>query len=85
MNKKIKKPKKKTALFTWFVLYWFVISLLGFIVFLIKYPNADPNGPEYQSFFWPWTKFYLGLFVLIYFHKHDLVGKIITKVQKPYP
>ncbi|MDD3002487.1 MAG: hypothetical protein PHS06_01295 [Candidatus Shapirobacteria bacterium] len=72
MNNKIKKPKKKTHLFTWFVLTWIISSFIGFIVFVIKYPNADMNGPEYQSFQWLWFQLYLGIFALVYLYKHDI-------------
>lgn|GEM_PF-6019085 len=84
MFKKVKKEKKKTALFTWFILGWFIMFILGLFVFSFKYPNLDLSGPEYQSFFWLWFKLYLELFAFGYLLKHDLVGKILNKVQQIY-
>ena len=84
MFKKNKKEKKKTALFTWFILGWFIMYFLGIFVFSFKYPNIDTSGPEYQSFFWLWFQLYFGIFAFGYSLKHDLVGKVLNKVQQIY-
>jgi hypothetical protein len=71
------EKKEKLKLSTWekiwpsLIIGWFIMYFLGMVIFQIKYPNADTNSREYQSFQWLWIQLYLGIFILIYMIKKD--------------
>ena len=69
MEKKKEKSSRKTSLFTWWVLGWFVMYVLGIFVFPFRYPNSEFSGDNYNSFMWLWLQLYMAIFGVGYMVK----------------
>lgn len=76
------KEKKKTAVFTWFVLYWFLMFIVGFIIFFAKYPNSDTSGLEYQDFFWHWFQLAISTFLIWEIYRGKILNKFLDKFNE---
>jgi len=69
MEKKKEKLSRKTSLFTWWVLGWFLMNILGWVMFSIRYPNDEFSGDNYNRFMWLWLQLYMAIFGVGYMLK----------------